>query len=66
MQYISRQPGLPVLSYATCVRVAPTLGYNLLLAAHLNFLYHDHHQLFIAVTVKLQLQLQYSEQNTDS
>jgi len=30
IQYMSRQSGLPLLSYATCVRVTPTLGYNAL------------------------------------
>jgi len=39
MQYISRKPGLCLLSYATCVRVTPTLGYNALIAAHCNFLH---------------------------
>ena len=34
IQYISCKPVLPLLSYATCVRFTPTLGYNALLAAH--------------------------------
>jgi len=37
MQYISRQPSFPLLSYATCVRVTPTLGYIALIATHCNF-----------------------------
>jgi len=39
MQYISRQSGLPLLSYATCVRVTLTLGYIALIAAQYNFCY---------------------------
>jgi len=39
MQYISRQPGLPLFLYTTCVRVTPTPGYNALIAAHCNFCY---------------------------
>ena len=39
MQHVSRKPGLPLLSYATCVRVTPTPGYNALIAAHCNFCY---------------------------
>jgi len=47
MQYISRKPGLCLLSYATRVRVTPTLGYNALIAAHCNFL----HGVFLRSTI---------------
>jgi len=36
---MSRQSGLPLLSYAASVRVTPSLGYNALIAALCNVRY---------------------------